>query len=309
MNGERFYAGVDGGGSKTEIVVVDAAGEERCRHRTTTCNQSVIGLDAAIATLHEGLRQAARLAGTKPPFTRAWFGLAGFDRDEDHRSVAPSLTDLALAFRLTNDAELALAALPNGVGLVIVAGTGSIAVGRDRTGTSARAGGWGHVFGDEGSGYELGRRALQAAAMMADGRGAHTTLLNRLLDHWQLTAAPQLVTRVYGGEASKAEIAALADLVFAAAAEGDQVAHALIDAAASDLASTGLAAANRLAFDDVLPVALAGGLLTNIASFRQATLRHIQEERPVGTVAIVTDPALAGARAAITLEEDDSHVG
>ena len=308
MNGERFYVGVDGGGSKTEIVVVDAAGVERSRHRTATCNQSVIGRDAAIATLHEGLRHAARLAGTETPFRRAWFGLAGFDRDEDHRLMAPTLTDLALAFRLTNDAELALAALPDGVGLVVIAGTGSIAIGRDRTGASARAGGWGHVFGDEGSGYELGRRALQAAAMMADGRGSHTTLLTRLLDYWQLTAAPQLVTRVYGGAVSKAEIAALADLVFGAAAEGDRVAQALIDEAASDLASTGLAAAKRLAFDDGLPVALAGGLLTNIASFRQATLLRIQEERSVGTVAIVTDPALAGARAAITMEVD-AHVG
>lgn len=311
MSAGRFFAGIDGGGSKTEIVVVDATGAERARLRTSTCNQSVIGRDAAIATLQGGLREAARLAGTEPPFDHAWFGLAGFDRGEDHHLMAPALGGLAVAFRLTNDAELALAALPEGIGLVIIAGTGSIAVGRDHTGASARAGGWGHVFGDEGSGYELGRRALQAAAMMADGRGPATSLLSSLLAHWQLSGAPQLITRVYGGttsgHASKGEIAALADHVVAAAAEGDQVALALIDEAAHDLAVTGIAVANRLDFADPLPLALAGGLLINIEPLRQATIRRIEMERPVGAIAIVTDPALAGARAAIHLAEAAAH--
>ena len=301
MSATRLFAGIDGGGSKTEIVVVDATGTERARHRTTTCNQSVIGREAALATLREGLATVMRMTGTLGSLEHAWFGLAGFDRGEDHALMAPPLATLAESITLTNDAELVLAALPGASGVALIAGTGSIAVGRNAAGLGARAGGWGHVFGDEGSGYELGRRTLQAAAMMDDGRGPATTLLPRLLAHWGLTSAPQLITRVYGDAASKSEIAALADLVVAATEEGDAVALALLDGAATDLAATALAVADRLGFDDGLPLALAGGLLTNVTSLREATVSRIAAQCTLATVAVVTDPALAGARAAIHL--------
>ncbi|MBA2276801.1 MAG: hypothetical protein H0W06_03475 [Chloroflexia bacterium] len=300
MNAPAFYAGVDGGGTKTEIVIVDSAGVERARHRLATSNQSVVGSDQAIATLRQCVQEAAKTAGACLPLEHAWFGLAGFDRPEDQSRMAPALTDLVRTVTMSNDGELVLTALPESIGVAIIAGTGSIAVGRDASGVSARAGGWGHIFGDEGSGYDLGRRALEAVARMHDGRGPSTSLMASVLEHWRLDSAPRLIARVYGDRASKGDIAALSDIVVQSAADGDSIANTLLTDAAEALAVTGLAVARRLSFGDDVPLALAGGLLASVPSLQETVIRHFTVSHPVSTVVVVTDPALSAARAAVT---------
>jgi N-acetylglucosamine kinase-like BadF-type ATPase len=238
--------------------------------------------------------EAVGQVGGTLPVRAIWVGLAGLDRPGARDEVHPLLTPLANEIRLTNDAELNFGALPRGVGVVLIAGTGSIAFGRDSSGATSRAGGWGHIFGDEGSGYDLGRRALRAAARAADGRGPATTLLPRILAAWELDQPMAMIGRAHGA-ADKAEIAALAGIVFTAAKDGDAEARAIIRQAALDLAKTAVAAAAPLKFDAV-PLALAGGLLTGEAGYRTRVLRAIRRRRPVGEVVIVTDPALSAAR-------------
>lgn len=300
MSEGRFFAGIDGGGSKTVVVVVDESGCERARIRTTSTNQAVIGTEAVIATLRAGLRDAAEAAGTSLPFTRAWFGLSGFDRPEDRARMEPSLRQLARSVAMTNDARLVLAGLAGGVGIVLIAGTGSIAFGTDPTGRAARAGGWGSLMGDEGSGWRMGRDALAAVARATDGRGPATQLTERILSHWRIDDPYNLILRVYDPKTTKADIAELSGIVFAAAREGDGVAAGIVDEAVHALAAIPVAVAGRLSFPDAIPLAFAGGLLLYRDIFRQRIEDLISARVPVSPPVLIDDPALAAARAAAT---------
>ncbi|HUY78311.1 MAG TPA: BadF/BadG/BcrA/BcrD ATPase family protein [Ktedonobacterales bacterium] len=296
---ETCFLGVDGGGSKTLAVIVDAAGAERGRGLAGCANYQAIGRNAAVAQISLAVEAAAVAAGYRAPFAAAWLGLAGVDSPRDHTLLLPQLRTLAETVRLTNDAELALGALTGCVGVALVAGTGSIALGRSASGTQARAGGWGHLLGDEGSGYDIGRRALQAATQAADGRGPPTQLLARILDAWELHATEDILGRVYPlGE--KAAIALLSRLVFEAAQAGDRVASEIARRAAAELAQTALTVGKALGFDaGGMPLALGGGLLLHEANLRRDVLRLVRRRQTVGPVVLVGEPALSAARAAI----------
>lgn len=297
MSGASLYVGIDGGGTKTEVVAVDRTGAEIARQRTGTSNAAVIGHDAAAATLSTALADIAHQCAVDPPFAAAWFGLSGSDRPEDHRRLLPTLAPLATSITITNDAELVLSGLPGGIGVAIVAGTGSIAFGRNHAGRRARAGGWGHVFSDEGSGYDLTTRMLRAFAAEADGRGPATTLTPRLLDHFGLHEPHQIIARVYDQAMTKGELASLSTLVTEEAENGDAVACAILDSAASSLAELGLAAARTLGLLEGLPLVLTGGLLLHGAGYRHRVLGGMGEQAIIDTVVLVDDPALTAARA------------
>ncbi len=298
-----LFLGVDGGATKTLAVIVDATGREIGRGMAGSGNQAAVGLERAVASIRSAVAAASPQARSDGVFRAAWIGLAGVDRPGDRDRLLPHLGALADVVRLTNDAELALTGLDGAVGVAMIAGTGSIAVGRDATGTMARSGGWGHIIGDEGSGYELGRLALKAAARAADGRGPQTALLPAIMAAWQLSRPDAMIDRVYP-EGDKGEIARLSALVFAAARDGDVVARRIVRDAATELALAALAVGEMLEFPDgTLPVALAGGMLIHEADFRAMLLRRLRRCRPVGQVALVAVPASSAARAAIRLAE------
>lgn len=291
-----LYAGVDGGGTKTTVVLVDASGIERARITRSTSNVAVVGHDAAGKVLRSAMEAARALADDGATITGAWFGLSGSDRPEDQRRLRPYIEDLVPDIRMTNDAELILGALPGAVGVAIVSGTGSIAVGRNVAGERARSGGWGQIIGDEGSGYDLARRMFDAFAREVDGRGPATSLTARLREYLSLTEPHQLIAYVYRPETSKADIAGLSNIVIKEADRGDPVAVEIVTASATQLAETAAAAARALQFTERLPLALTGGLLVNIERFRGVVLEALGEEWPEIDCQIVTDPALTAAQ-------------
>lgn len=296
--GEGLYAGVDGGATKTLAVVVDAEGRERGRAVSGSGNYQAVGLRRAVENITSALGEAARLAGGAPPLAAAWIGLAGVDRPADAALLAPELEMLAGAVRISNDAELALTALEGALGVAVISGTGSIALGRDAQGRQVRTGGWGHVVGDEGSGWEIGRRALRAVARASDGRGPDTALAEAVLRHWDLPSADGIIGVVYP-ETDKARVAALSRLVLAAAREGDAVARAILAEAADELALAMGAVARRLEFPGGrVPLALAGGLFVNEADFRAMVRERVEREHRLGQVEVVRDAPLSAARAA-----------
>lgn len=295
------FLGVDGGATKTLAVIVDVMGRELGRGTAGSGNQAAVGPERAVASIRTAVAEAMRQVEGSEPFCAAWIGLAGVDRPGDRDRLLPHLRTLAETVRLTNDAELALTALTGAVGVAVIAGTGSIALGRDTAGKTARAGGWGHIIGDEGSGYELGRRALQAAARASDGRGPQTALLPAIVREWDLPRADGMIGHVYP-DGDKGTIARLSALVFAAARTGDDVARRIVREAATELALATIAVGKMLDFaDEKLPVALAGGMLIHEADFRAIVLRRIRRRYPTGQIALVPDPALSAARAAIHL--------
>ncbi len=297
MSDGPFFAGVDGGGTKTVVVIVDRLGIERARVRTGTSNAAVVGHDGAASTLREALIEAATQANATPPIAGVWLGLSGSDRPDDHRRIRPALAGLCRSIRFTNDAELILGGLPNGVGVALVAGTGSIAFGINHRGQRARAGGWGHIFSDEGSGYDVTRKMLRAFAHEADGRGPATSLTRRLTERFSLDDPHNIVTCVYAPSMTKGDIAALARIVVEEAELGDAVAREIIDTTADDMADLADAVATRLQFEDGFNLAVTGGLFVQLASFRCQVLKTLGRRWTIATPVIVHDPALTAARA------------
>src|SRR5215472_341488 len=301
FTGCHYYVGVDGGGSKTLAVVVDAQGHERGHGLASSANHTAVGLEQAVAHIYAAVEEATQMAGCYLPLHAAWLGIAGIDRPADCELLFPHIRDLAAVVHLTNDAELPLSALDGSAGVALIAGTGSIALGRDSHGTTARVGGWGHIIGDEGSGYEIGRRGLQAAVRAADGRGQTTALLELMLQHWHLDKASDIIGQIYPA-GDKAVIARLSPIVLMAARAGDKVARRIVQQAAGELALAVVTVSDILDFPATqIPLALAGGLLVHETDFRSQVLQRIRRHRSIGQLAIVAHPALSAAHAAVRL--------
>lgn len=263
---DGILVGVDGGGSKTVVLVADRAGQVLGRGSAGSANYQAIGIAQAGSAVTQALAAACRAAGIvleATPLANVCLGLAGVDRPADRlvweawsRAQWPGVPTLVL-----NDAELVLAAgTPAGWGVAVICGTGSIAYGRDSGPHRARAGGWGSVLGDEGSGYSIGLAALRAVARADDQRAEPTVLTDRILQHWALATPQALIQRVYVQMATPAEIAALAPLVDQAARSGDQVAQAILVEAAEELALAATTVARQLQLQGPIPLALAGGV-------------------------------------------------
>ena len=300
-----YTVGIDGGGSKTRAVIVDAQGKERGRGLAGSANYNAVGVESAVEHIRSAVEEAVTIARCSLPLKAAWLGLAGIDRPVDRDVLQPHLRFLAESIRLTNDAELVLSALEERAGVALIAGTGSIALGQDGSGRVERIGGWGHILGDEGSGYDIGRRALQAAARAADGRGPETTLLELILRHWELTSADEIIGKVYSNSDNPA-IAEISALALQAAREGDRIAHKIVRKAARELGHAVVTVSNKLGSQEKeLSLALGGGLLLHEAGFRSLVLRHIRKSLSIEQIVFVEQPALSAARAALSMTEEE----
>lgn len=303
MTETAYYLGVDGGGSKTLAVIVNEHGIEVGRGLAGGANHYSLGLETAVRNVRAAAAQALQAAGCSLPLRRAWLGMAGIDRRADHDLLLPYLRDLGEQVLLTNDGELLLAGLENAVGVVLISGTGSIALARDANGRRARSGGWGHILGDEGSGYVIAQQALQAVVRASDGRGPQTALRERILRAWDLHDTDELIGDIYG-EPEKAKIASLSSWVMIAARAGDQVAATIIQHAARELALAVQAVCQALGFTrQEVPIALGGGLLINEADFCTQVIHQVRHYQPIGQVTLVEHPTLTAARAIMQMDE------
>jgi N-acetylmuramic acid 6-phosphate etherase len=278
-----YLLGVDGGGTKTIALVATSDGVVVGRGSAGASNHQAVGQAAMFAALESAIGEACAQAGADSgAIAAACLGLAGADRPEDRALVDAWARARWPHARLTlaNDAALLLAAsTPDGYGLALVSGTGSIAYGRSRDGATARAGGWGYVFGDEGSGYAIGVAALRAVAQAADGRGPATALTRALLAHWNLATPSALIARVYRGGVGRVEIAALARIVDGCADTGDSTADAILRAAGDALAHAAVAVQTSLRWTGALPCALAGGVLLGSARVREHMLARLHAQQ------------------------------
>jgi N-acetylglucosamine kinase-like BadF-type ATPase len=262
-----------------------------------TSNPSVIGLPKAADVLVNLIQEAKGQAGSGGNIVKSWAGLSGFGRATDQAALRPMLDPLVPDLRLTNDVELVLGALPGTTGIALIAGTGSIVAGRNDQGAFVRVGGWGHLLGDEGSGYDLGKQALHAIAEQIDGRGPETGLTPLIFEEWEISEPYELITRTYDPATTKADIARLARFPLDLAYRQDAVSIRIVESATSELARMVVTAARKLGFTGSLPLAMTGGMLIHHLIMRDKVLGHLREEWPVIESVIVIDPALAAARA------------
>lgn len=296
----RVVLGIDGGGSKTNAWLArrEESGEWTTIGRGTggPSNPQAVGFETAFQNLDRAIDSAFADARLNPVQVAAACGaLAGAERDADRRQVEQwaQKRNLAARLQLVHDALPLLAAgTPQGWGVALIAGTGSFAFGQNERGETARAGGWGYLLGDEGSGYVIALAALKAAAQAADQRAPETTLLGRFLQKFGLKQPLDLIGVVYQGKVDRATIASWSDLAFAEAAAGDAVAAQIIGDAARELALTVAAVCRRVGFTErPYPLAVTGGLLIHHAAYRQLLARELAHAGfPADPIGIVTDP-------------------
>jgi N-acetylglucosamine kinase-like BadF-type ATPase len=243
--------------------------------------------------------------------TAACLALAGADREADRSVVEDWAAHCRLAerVRVVNDALPLLYAVdgpvqPTGCGVALICGTGSLAFGRNSQGRTARTGGWGYLFGDEGSAFAIGQAAVRAAAQAADGRTASTVLLGRVMDRLKVTSGSELVSAIYGHPDPRSAIAGLADEVFTAAGDGDPVAAQIVDDALIQLLLMVTTLARKLNLEHSLDLFLTGGILLHQQVFRQQLLNAItRRQLTLSAVHIVAEPVRGAVRMAAQLSE------
>jgi len=234
-----MFLGVDGGGTKTAFVLADERGRVLAVHEEGSLYHPEVGLDGVRATLRRGAEQVARAAGVVPDaFAGAWVGLPAFGEDSRVQAELASLPARALPgipVACGNDLECSHAgALGGGDGISLVAGTGSMTWGTWR-GRSVRCGGWGEVFGDEGSAYWIAREGLALFSRMSDGRAERGPFYDLLRTRTGLGSDLDLSGRVVS-DGARSAVAAHAIAVHDAALAGDAAARAILRHAAGELA-------------------------------------------------------------------------
>lgn len=259
-----LFLGVDGGQSSTKALIGDATGSVLgegsggpCNHAGTA--EGRMKLIRAVTECVANACEAAGLDSAHVHFRAACFGMSGGPEDKQTILAEILSTDQLV---VTHDAMIALAGATAGsAGVITIAGTGSIAFGRNAAGRTARAGGWGYAFGDEGGGFDITRQALRAALRFEEGWGSPTALHGLLLERAGGVNANDLLHRFYTKDYPRPRVASYASLVDEAARSGDRVAIDILNGAAQQLASLAASVSRQLFEEpDSPPVAYIGGV-------------------------------------------------
>lgn len=300
-----FWLGVDGGGTNSRAVIVDEIGTIRGEGRSDAANLLRVGLENAVKHILQAINAACREAGIETSqIAAACIGLAGVSQAHYHRQMLDALKALLPIpeIMLETDARVALAgATGNQPGIVIIAGTGSIACGINSSGRFARAGGWGPMMGDEGSGGYIGRRALEAVMMSYDFRGEATSMTAPVLRHFGVSSPPELTTVIYDSSSKEkgevpSKIAQLSPIAVQAAQQGDEVASGILRNAASELAKTAIAVIDQLTMErDTFRVSYVGGVFEAGELILKPLSEEIRKVAPNAEVAPPLDPPVIGA--------------
>lgn len=303
--------GIDVGGTKTICILADDDERVIAEGREDGANLQGAGELALEKVLHSVMEKTLEGTGIVPSVI--CLGIAGVDRAADEAVVRSIMSRIGYKARIlvVNDALIALqAGIRDAAGIVVVSGTGSIAYGRNDRGEAARAGGWGYVLGDEGSGYWIGRLALRAVVRHADGRGRVTSLTPRLLGHFGVERANELIHKVYHDELSPRSIAAAAKYVQHARDEGDVVAIGILNRAADELMTAATAVMSCLELADrPFTFVLAGGMFHAVpwlCDQMQLLLPVLAEHSKV--MRLNDQPALGAVRLALAEMKGDAKL-
>jgi glucosamine kinase len=289
----RILIGADVGGTKTAVAVSQdgkIVGRADGPGAALRPGRALVSASTIADVVRQALSAAGLLSGDV-----LVVGAAGAGREPERDELRKALRgeNVASAVVVTTDIDIALAAaFADGPGIVVSAGTGSVAVGRDGTGKQYRIGGYGWQMGDEGSGYAIGRASLGAVSRAIDGRSPKTALNDRLLKATRSDNYDDLVRWAAG--ASPAEVAALAPHVLAVAAAGDTLAQGIADYAARELSQLAICLAPMMDITPPIPVAVTGGLLGADQPLRRALLGKLAQEPALRLTETPVD-AVAGA--------------
>ena len=273
-----IFLGIDGGGSKTSCLI---GNEQAVLGSGIAAGSNVVRVGEAEAkkAIAEVIRQACTAAKITPSqIDRTCIGVAGAARPGVGELVRRMMTEMVSGeIQVVGDMVIAMeAAFGSGPGVIVISGTGSIAYGRSAKGETARAGGWGFVVSDEGSGHWIGRSAV-ASALRAQDEALSTTLFQAILTTWHLKTHEQLV--LAANAAPPPDFAVLFPPVLSAAESGDALAVGTLNQAGIELAELAKAVVRRI-FRGAksIPVAMSGGVFANSALVRQVFYNRLRAD-------------------------------
>jgi glucosamine kinase len=296
----KYLIGIDGGGTKTDCAIADLSGKIINEISGKPSNFLVIGVEEAVENLFALIEENLfALEGDFADVKQIVIGVAGAGREEDAKLLEKSFKDYAdqerihfKGVKVLSDAHIALeGAFPNLAGCILIAGTGSILFGKDEKGTIHRVGGFGRLIGDEGSGYSIGRKALNAVSKASDGRGEET-MISELLDaKMKSGSSASIINKVYN---EKLDVASVAKIVIEAAEEGDPIAEDILDEEADELVLHIRSLINKLQTNN-LNVAFSGSLIDNKNFYSDLLKNKIKSTLPNVKVVKPANPPVSGA--------------
>lgn len=298
---DQYFIGIDGGGTGTRAVLADTDGRILAVARAGSANRNHHTREQVRAAFQEVLRQVLTSLPASEPVAGIFLGLSGVSTEADKRDIQAILRDIPEASRaarvtVANDTVAALTGgLSGRPGLALIAGTGSVCLGRNARGEQHLCGGWGALADDTGSAPWVGLRALQAVVRAEDGRLPPTLLQPVVFDFLGLAEPRRLISRVHNHGLERAELGQLAPLVADACRQGDDAAAQILREAATALSEMAAVTSRRLFGDADCEMILVGGLALSGAPFQPMLLGQIGRDSPAITVCSAEMPPVRGA--------------
>jgi N-acetylglucosamine kinase-like BadF-type ATPase len=304
---QNIYLGVDGGGTKTHAVLFDEKRNVVGEGFSGASNPLRVGVEPAVNNIFQAITAASDAASkSRGDIAAAVFGLAGVRRIDLRQRIRERMSEkLGIeSVEVVTDAEIALFGTTLGkAGVVVIAGTGSICYGRNEAGTTAIAGGWGPLAGDEGGGAGIARRGLQAIAKASDGRGAPTKLSEAGTIYFRAATPENLLSAIYSPQMDNAKIAGFARLVVETAQENDRIALEILNEAGVELGTAVNAVVAKLKLNRrKIPIGTVGSIFQAGELLTDSLIKTVHNFVPKAYLAKpVLQPASAAAQMAYEL--------
>ncbi|MGE3467291.1 MAG: BadF/BadG/BcrA/BcrD ATPase family protein [Pyrinomonadaceae bacterium] len=296
----QLFLGVDGGGTKTNIALMDESGEVVAEGTGGPSNPLRVGVETAVANISNAIDAACDSSGlSRGDIVAATLGLAGVRRQDIRERVRDSFMSRYRVQRLeiTTDADIALYGTTLGkAGLVVIAGTGSVCLGINDNGTKFISGGWGPIAGDEGGGRGIAGEALHAVAKASDGRGEKTKLSERAAEYFRASNVENLIGAIYAPRMDNSRIAGFARLVVETAQNGDKIAVEILNDAGRELGTAAAAVLKKLNLQKrKVPIGCVGSVF-KAGALLTGPMKDIIAR--IASKAYLTDPQMPPAHAA-----------
>lgn len=308
----QLFLGVDGGGTKTNVALMNESGEFVAEASGGPSNPLRVGVETAVANITKALNQACDDAGfSRGDVVAATLGLAGVRRMDIRERVRESFVARSgiRKTQVTTDAEIALYGTTFGkAGIVVIAGTGSVCLGINEKGERAVAGGWGPLAGDEGGGRGIAEQALHSIAKASDGRGEATKLTETAEVYFRASTTDNLLGAIYAPQIDNSRIAGFAKYVVETAKEGDKIALELIENAGRELGSAATAVIRNLGLERAtFPVGCVGSVFKAGEILTKPMLSAIHAVAPK---AFLVNPEMSPSQAAalMAMKNGQNHL-
>ncbi|MEO7672615.1 MAG: BadF/BadG/BcrA/BcrD ATPase family protein [Pyrinomonadaceae bacterium] len=296
----QLFLGVDGGGTKTHIALMNHTGKVKCEGFAGPSNPLRVGVETAVDNIVKAITEASDHCDvSRGDIVAATLGLAGVRRADLRQRVRESFMK-RIGIKnvvVVTDAEIALYATTLGKsGLVVIAGTGSVCLGKNDAGKIAISGGWGPLAGDEGGGVGIARDALHAVAKASDGRGMETELSDRASEYFRASGPENLIVAIYSPQVDNTRIAGFARMVVESALDGDNIAVDILKDAGRELGIAACAVITKLKLENQnVPIGCVGSIFNAGSVLTEPMLETV---RKIAPKAYLTEPLMAPAHAA-----------